>query len=203
MFSGNKVGLTDFTGKANNCTFLDGSKLASEACISYVLPGEEAMFLLKSQKDEYLFTDQGLIFSDGETVTSPKRTITRTNWAESNLRGVVLITAGLMDNDISISFHFEKDWRLEMRKEELENGILVVKVLESISKAQIINSRRLDLMKFARGLTAKQDFHINDREASGVVMAALRQDATDWVDTVMSTCMPVSFKEVMSRALFR
>ena len=60
-----KAFMTDFTGQANNCRFLDGNSLDGESCLSYLIPGENAMILLKAEKFEYLFTDHGLIIIEG------------------------------------------------------------------------------------------------------------------------------------------
>ena len=130
---------TDFKGSANNCSMIENFQ--SEPSLSYLLPGEVCMIFLKSEKDEYLFTDQALIRIVGESVNSPKRTISRINYFESKFEGsisnshfsdmvpdlllpfldVCFLTAGLADNDVRIKFVMGRETlEVEMKKEEVE-----------------------------------------------------------------------------------
>jgi len=197
MFGSKGGGLTDFSGKANNCVYVARNKLANEDCMRLLVPGEEAMFLLKSRKDEFLFTDQGLIFIDGESVASPKRTITRTNYFESKFYNIILITPGVMDNDFSIEFKFDKSWRLEMAKEELENGKIVVRCLEFLSMMQSRNRQRLEQMNNARSNNARIDVSGSGADA----IAALSLDATVWANTMVDSFMPMSYKSAFEAVL--
>lgn len=201
---GSKIGMsTDFLGKGNNCYYVPRESFSSDPSMIYLLPGEIAFILLKSKKDEFLFTDQGLIFIDGESVTSPKRTVTRTNYCEGHLSNVVLITPGLADNDFSISFHLTTHWRIEMAKDELENGKIVVKCLEALSIYQKRNIQHLEMEKFARSSSNRIEFQISSGPSQNQILVDNQAANTLWANSMIERYLPLSYKSVFEGILNR
>ncbi len=178
------------------------AQFSQEPCMVLLLPGETPYILLKSAKDEYLFTDRALIFIDGESVTSPKRTITRTDYCTSSISSVVLVTPGVMDNDCSIDFIMERRWRLEIRKSEVENAKLVFKLLDSLALYKHQLSRRYDLEKFTRSEMSKANFHILPGANQADLMSSLTQNCSDWCTKMELLCLPISYKSVFESVLY-
>ena len=69
--------------------------------------GEKIYFLIKSKKDEYCFTNFGLIHVDGESAVSSKRSIKRYDFSSHQLSGVGIETAGTIDLDIELKFKID------------------------------------------------------------------------------------------------
>ncbi len=100
--------------------------------------GEKIFFLIKSKKDEYCFTNLGLIHVDGDSAVSSKRTIRRYEFASHPVSEVVLETAGTIDMDVELKFVLDHDTRfsIDVRKNFIEQLKDVYKALITIGKIQ-------------------------------------------------------------------
>ncbi|MBL8316560.1 MAG: PH domain-containing protein, partial [Rubrivivax sp.] len=100
--------------------------------------GEKIFFLIKSKKDEYCFTNLGLIHVDGDSAVSSKRTIRRYEFASHAVSEVVLETAGTIDMDVELKFVLDQDTRfsIDVRKNFIEQLKDVYKALITIGKIQ-------------------------------------------------------------------
>jgi hypothetical protein len=100
--------------------------------------GEKIFFLIKSKKDEYCFTNLGLIHVDGDSAVSSKRTIRRYEFATHSVTNVVLETAGTIDMDVELKFVIDGDvpFSIDVRKNFIEQLKDIYKALITIGKIQ-------------------------------------------------------------------
>jgi hypothetical protein len=100
--------------------------------------GERIFFLIKSKKDEYCFTNFGLIHVDGESAMSSKRMIKRYDFMTYRITGVLLETAGTVDMDVELKFSLEggPSFSIDVRKNFIEPLKDIYKALISIGKIQ-------------------------------------------------------------------
>ena len=100
--------------------------------------GERIFFLIKSKKDEYCFTNFGLIHVDGDSAVSSKRMIKRYDFMTYRISGVLLETAGTIDMDVELKFSLEggPSFSIDVRKNHIEALKDIYKALISIGKIQ-------------------------------------------------------------------
>jgi Bacterial PH domain len=99
--------------------------------------GERIFFLIKSKKDEYCFTNLGLVHVDGDSAVSSKRTIKRYDWATHRIHHVTLETAGTIDMDVELKFSIEDvGFSIDVRKSFIEQLKDIYKALHTIGRQQ-------------------------------------------------------------------
>jgi hypothetical protein len=99
--------------------------------------GEKIFFLIKSKKDEYCFTNFGLLHVDGDSAVSSKRTIKRYEFASHRFSRVTIETAGTMDMDVELKFYVDDlHFSIDVRKNFLESLKDVYKALTMIARLQ-------------------------------------------------------------------
>ena len=100
--------------------------------------GEKIFFLIKSKKDEYCFTNFGLIHVDGDSAVSSKRTIRRYEFVNNLISDVAIETAGTIDMDIELKFLVDGDTKfsIDVRKSFIEQLKDIYKALITIGKMQ-------------------------------------------------------------------
>lgn len=99
--------------------------------------GEQIFFLIKSKKDEYCFTNFGLIHVDGDSAVSSKRAIKRYDFAAHQITNVSIETAGTLDMDIELKFNLDDTkFSIDVKKTYIEQLKDIYKALYSIGKQQ-------------------------------------------------------------------
>lgn len=100
--------------------------------------GEKIFFLIKSKKDEYCFTNLGLIHVDGDSAVSSKRTIKRYDYVHHRISRVTLETAGTIDMDVELKFMIGETevFSIDVRKDYLEGLKDIYKALITIGRLQ-------------------------------------------------------------------
>jgi len=99
--------------------------------------GEKIFFLIKSKKDEYCFTNFGLIHVDGESAVSSKRSIKRYDFASYRVEGVLMETAGTIDMDVELNFRIgDAAFSIDVRKNFIEQVKDIYKALTAVGKIQ-------------------------------------------------------------------
>ncbi|MBI5256570.1 MAG: PH domain-containing protein [Burkholderiales bacterium] len=100
--------------------------------------GEKIFFLIKSKKDEYCFTNLGLIHVDGDSAISSKRSIKRYDYATHHFSNVTIETAGTIDMDIELKFTVGENnvFSIDVRKNFIEQLKDIYKALITIGKMQ-------------------------------------------------------------------
>ncbi len=99
--------------------------------------GEKIYFLIKSKKDEYCFTNLGLIHVDGDSAVSSKRSIKRYDYATQHFSDVTIETAGTIDMDVELKFNVGGEvYSIDVRKNFIEQLKDIYKALITIGKMQ-------------------------------------------------------------------
>jgi hypothetical protein len=100
--------------------------------------GEKIFFLIKSKKDEYCFTNLGLIHVDGDSAISSKRIVKRYEYVSYKVSQVFIETAGNIDLDIELKFTLgdRHVFSIDVNKNSLEALKDIYKVLIAIGKVQ-------------------------------------------------------------------
>jgi hypothetical protein len=99
--------------------------------------GEKIFFLIKSKKDEYCFTNYGLLHVDGESAISSKRTIRRYEYGAHRFSNVTIETAGTIDMDVELKFYVDDSkFSIDVRKNFLESLKDIYKALHNIARLQ-------------------------------------------------------------------
>ena len=126
--------------------------------------GEKIFFLIKSKKDEYCFTNFGLIHVDGESAVSSKRSIKRYDFSTTRVSNVTIETAGTVDRDVELKFTLgQQVFSIDVRKNFIEQ-------LKDIYKALIAIGRQQGYEEMARH---------NAGQALGTVAGAFKIAAND------------------------
>lgn len=100
--------------------------------------GEKIFFLIKSKKDEYCFTNLGLIHVDGDSAVSSKRSIKRYDYASQRITSVTIETAGTIDLDIELKFAMgDTMFSVDVKKNFIEQLKDIYKALITIGKLQV------------------------------------------------------------------
>jgi len=104
--------------------------------------GEKIFFLIKSKKDEYCFTNHGIIHVDGDSAVSSKRSIRRYDFSSHHVTDVSIETAGTIDLDVELKFAIEDGpvFSIDVRKSHLEALKDIYKALHTIGKTQRRNA---------------------------------------------------------------
>lgn len=104
--------------------------------------GEKIFFLIKSKKDEYCFTNFGLLHVDGESAVSAKRTIKRYEYGAYRFSRVTIETAGTIDMDVELKFYVDDSYfSIDVRKNFIEQLKDIYKALTAISRLQDRNEQ--------------------------------------------------------------
>jgi hypothetical protein len=100
--------------------------------------GEKIFFLIKSQKDEYCFSNLALIHVDGDSAISSKRIVKRYEYASYEVSQVFIETAGNIDLDIELKFTLghSHHFSIDVHRNYLESLKDIYKVLVTINKLQ-------------------------------------------------------------------
>jgi hypothetical protein len=99
--------------------------------------GEQIFFLIKSKKDEYCFTNLGLIHVDGDSAVSSKRSIKRYDYASHRVTDVSIETAGTLDMDVELKFTLDGvKFSIDIKKTYIEQLKDIYKALITIGKQQ-------------------------------------------------------------------
>mgnify|MGYP001809832795 FL=1 len=98
---------------------------------------EQIVFLIKSKKDEYCFTNLALIHVDGDSAVSSKRKIVRYEYASHRIGYVGIETAGTMDMDVELKFSIgDQHFSIDIRKDFIEALKDIYKALTRIGQLQ-------------------------------------------------------------------
>ena len=99
--------------------------------------GEKIFFLIKSRKDEYCFTNFGVIHVDGESAVSSKRSIKRYDFASTRVSNVTIETAGTVDRDVELKFMLDTTvFSIDVKKSFIEPLKDIYKALIAIGRQQ-------------------------------------------------------------------
>lgn len=157
--------VSDMTGMSDVGKILSKEDYVNAQADDYIFheDNEKIYYVIKSLKDEYCFTNLGLIHVDGDSVTSSKRTVKRYEFIDYDVhkKSVFIETAGTIDRDCEIKFVLTDTnndnyikFSLDVDKNQIEQLKDLYKALIAISMEQKkVNIRKnnaslkLDLLK--------------------------------------------------------
>jgi len=145
--------------------------------------GEKIYFIIKSKKDEYCFTNLALIHLDGDSAVSKKRMLKRYNYANHEISGVCLETAGTVDIDVEIKFSIGSTaFSIDVDKRQLEAVKDLYKALMRISEIVSSNDTLFDYAKLSVQI-AKESLGRTGSQGSSPVeqFNAINESAFQWL----------------------
>jgi hypothetical protein len=145
----------DITGSADVCTCVSKEKFGQVAALQFLLPQEVPFIVLKSGKEEHVFTDRAYISFKGESASTTRRLVGRFSYRSNMISRVKYETAGLgmTDRDVELKFIIgDALVSIDIWKKEAPTAILYFKILSAISSAQKKNESLLQLAKDSRPL---------------------------------------------------
>lgn len=99
---------------------------------------EKIFFVIKSQSDEYVFTNYGMIHVDGSGAISKRKVVNRYEFNVYRLSNISIETAGHVDLDVEIKFNLnEKVFSIDVDKKQIELLKDLYKTLFEISRIQL------------------------------------------------------------------
>jgi hypothetical protein len=135
------------TGQGENCHVLFASQFMSDTSLtSYLIPGETPYIVLRSYKEEYIFTDYAFISIKGHSTVGTKKVVTRYDYADHKFTLIALRTPGVVNLDMDGVLHLvinEVDHEIDIRKAEWENVKYLYRALIMVKRAQYQNEAGL------------------------------------------------------------
>ncbi|WP_305767972.1 PH domain-containing protein [Candidatus Epulonipiscium viviparus] len=117
---------------------------------------EKIYFIIKSNKDEYCFTNLAFIHVDGERAISSRRLVKRYNFYESSLSAIAIETAGTVDLDIELKFTLnDHPFSIDIEKKHLEQLKDIYKALLAIRHIRHTDQRNYEAGLKSLELTAE------------------------------------------------
>jgi hypothetical protein len=116
------------------------------------MPHEVPFIVLKSGKEEHIFTDHAYISSKGESAASTRRLVVRYSYYQNHFSQIRYESAGMgvTDRDVELKFVIgSTPVSIDIWKKEAETVIFYYKVLSAISSVQAKNSTMVQLAKEA------------------------------------------------------
>lgn len=103
--------------------------------------GEEIFFVIKSQTDEYCFTNLAIWHLDGQLAVSKRRLLYKYDYFNHSIRNVKVETAGTIDLDCELKFDIvsnsgAKEFSIDILKNQEEQIKDIYKALHKISLMQ-------------------------------------------------------------------
>lgn len=175
----------------------DYDKVASD---DYVLheDGEKIYFLIKSQTDEYCFTNYALIHLDGHSATSQKRLLKRYSYKNNPVSDVKLETAGTVDLDIEIKFNLgNNSYSIDVRRQDIEYLKDLYKSLVKIASIQKENARYLEFAEKSINIASSvlKPYH---QESTEKQFKAINVYTFNWLKKSHQTFNKKDFSDVFS-----
>ena len=178
----------EMTGSADVCKIIPAEQFSQEVTLSYLIPGERPYFLLRSKKEEFVFTNFAFIISRGESATNTRRLTSRYNYFETILTNVMFETAGISvtDRDCELKFNIGgQAHNIDIWKNETEQAKGVYRCLVELSRNMVRNQVLMEMATSALAST-KNDNPINDKgfismQWAEAAMARYRPESYDYV----------------------
>ena len=185
----------EMTGSADCCKIIPMEQFQQEVTLSYLIPGEVPYFLLKSKREEYVFTNFAFIICRGESATNTRRLTTRFNYFECALTDLQFETAGISvtDRDCELKFNMGgQAHNIDIWKNETEQAKHVYRCLTELSRNMTRNQVLMQLATTALAST-KNDNPLNDK---GFI-------SMQWAEAAMGRYRPESYDYVFQQFVMR
>ena len=163
--------------------------------LALTLPDEQVYAILKSFKEDYIFTDCALITRRGHSTIGTKKHVFRYDYCEFSFSGVSLRTPGIatLDRDGVLRFFISgEQHEVDIRKDEWPKVLPLYHGLIALQRAQHMNAATAAMQ---REILGKVVFNVDPGQALEAVSAF----ATEQI----SKYQPVSYKHILEFYLKR
>ena len=113
--------------------------------LSYLLSDEKPYVMMKSNKEEYIFTDCAFVAAVGTSNVGTKRFVHRYEYCEHRFTNVSLYTPGLAAADLDGILNFTingMEHRIEIKRTEWEDAKKLYQALLSLQRTQYLYALR-------------------------------------------------------------
>jgi hypothetical protein len=164
---------------------------------------ETPFIFMKSLKEDHIFTDKAYISCRGHTSGGTKRIVVRLEYIKYYITDVMFESAGmgLTDQDCELKFSMGgQAVSIDIRKSDMETGILFYRTLCALAAAQSRNSSAYALV---RELNGKVKFHVTEGSAAAVGDALHATYAVNQASAqaLLDSLVPVSYKPIFEQYL--
>lgn len=160
---------------------------------------EKIYFLIKSKKDEYCFTNFGLIHVDGDSAVSSKRSIKRYEFSSSEISRVTIETAGTLDMDVELKFTIgDTSFSIDVKKSFIEQVKDIYKALTTISKLQKKDEIARDNALRVLEATASM-YKVSGAEAAGQIVDSYNALLDNLNKTILERHTKRDFSDIFQR----
>ena len=163
--------------------------------LALTLPDEQVYVILKSFKDDFIFTDCALITRRGNSTIGTKKHVFRHDYCESSFSGVSLRTPGIatLDRDGVLRFIInEEQHEVDIRKDEWHKVFPLYHALIALQRAQHMNAATAAMQ---REIMGKVIFNVDPGQALEAVSAFATEQIAKY--------QPVSYKHILEYYLKR
>ena len=161
--------------------------------LSYLLPDEKPYVMLKSNKEEYIFTDCAYIESVGTSNIGSKRAVNRFDYCEYRFTNILIFNPGLTGTDFDGVLHFTvggAEQKIEIKKSEWEDAKKLYVALQQLHRAQYMNALRYTTEKEI--LSKVTVNNVTDLTHLGDAVSAV-------AEKVVNRNNPISYAEIFER----
>ena len=149
---------------------------------------EKIFFLIKSEADEYCFTNMALIHVNGTSAVSNKRTLKRLEYSKYLIQNVVLETAGTTDLDVEIKFTFGSErYSIDVHKQHLAELKNLYKALTKISSIQETNGDYLEYAQSSLDIASRSVSRSCSSQTIELEFKQINEYAFKWLTDAHST----------------
>eukprot|EP01040_Poterioochromonas_malhamensis_P014800 gene14800-16442_t len=128
------------TGQGDNCRILSPTQFANEKLLlTYILPEEKIFVILKSPREEYIFTDRGLITVRGNSSIGTKKSVERYDYCQHRVSRVRIQSPGLAGTDYDGELFFQLGGgtiSIDIRRDEWEGVKPIYRTLVKLQDRQ-------------------------------------------------------------------
>jgi len=194
---------SDLTGGADVCVCVPKEQFSSEQLVQgFLLPGEIPFILLKSGKEEHLFTDMAYITSRGASAASTKRLISRLEYQFHPITAVQFETAGMGITDLDCEIKFtiaNSSISIDIQKKETDMAKAYYRCLVALSATMKSNAQLHELMR-----TEKDAIKISISVPESNVATVMNTAHTEMIalaEAIERRCNPASYRQIFERFL--
>ena len=160
--------------------------------------GEKIHFLIKSQSDEYCFTNLALLHLDGSGAVSKKLMLYRLSYRSNPIKDVHLETAGWGDADVEIKLKLgQKNLSVDVKRNQLEKLKDLYKSLVRIAEIQEENRELYEYTQKSLTTASNVIQHLQKAEINPAEQfTEINKSAFLWLKTAKEKYMRKDFSSV-------
>ncbi|GMF18728.1 unnamed protein product [Phytophthora lilii] len=188
---------SDIAGTTDICDVV--ADLSAAWAASYLLPGEEVLYALRSARQEFAFTTRALVTVSAETSTTTRKLVERFEYKTHRVENVKFESTGVVDRDCEIQFQVgETKFKLDIVRGKEDEVKGFYKALVLLGHKQEENEVEWELAKQAVA-TAKDTVRLSD--AGRQSLNEQSDETLGWLKKQHERTHPHCYKDVIRGAL--